>query len=230
MKTRFEVALLGGLLASALVACGGHDPGGGTQTLWVRAQAETDGSTSGSWFVVQVRDGSENGTLLNDAVVSIEGDNTGELVLPFDGGDFFGFRVGANIKRDLPWDTGWRLTVRRGKDELDAYLEAPGVTTITAPVGGTTFRRSNGENLVVEWKDEKGRRADVVEVDFRRADDADRTFGEDPREYEVDFNRLRAADDERIEVRRRNEVNLEGGVPGSRLTATTKHRIDLTVE
>ncbi len=229
MTSRRALLLLS-LTGSLLAACGGHDEGGGTKTLYVRAQAETDGSTKGSYIVVEVRQGSSEGQIVNDAVVTLRGDNTGEVGLPFQGGDWFGFRFGGYGKAELPWDTGWGLKVTRGADELEAYLEAPGITTITSPISWTTFRRANGDDLQVTWKDEKNRRADYVTIDFARANGADREMTGDERRYVVDFNRLEADDKERIEVKRRNEVNLAGGTPGSRFSATTKHRIELKVE
>lgn len=229
MTPRRALILLS-LSASFFAACGGHDEGRGTQTLYVRAQAETDGSTRGSLIFIEVRQGSSEGQLLNDAVVTLTGDNTGEFALPWQGIDFFGFRAGGYGKTELAWDTGWGLTVKRGNDELEAYIEAPGITTITQPISGTTFRRSNGEDLEVRWKDEKNRRADFVTVDFTRANDADRDLTGDPRSYVVDYNRLVAHEREQIEVRRKNEVNLAGGTPGSRFSATTRHRVELKVE
>jgi hypothetical protein len=221
MDTRGAVflTLATGLL---LAACGGHDPGSGSRTLFVHAQAETDGSTDGSWMMVKVRQGNSEGQPVTDATVTVTGDNGGEVGLPFE--------LDGYTRRRISWDTGWGLEVKRGDDALQAYLEAPGITTITRPIGGTTFKRAAGDDLLVTWTDEKMRKADFVTVEFKRAGGADREFTGDPFEYEVELNRLVADDDERISVKRRNEVNLEGGTPGSRFSAVTRHRVDLKVE
>lgn len=217
-------------LTASLAACGGSNPGSGTQTLFVSALAQSDGSSNGSFMAVEVREGHSEGTLISDAVVTIEGDESGEFNLGWTGANFWGFKFGAYTKENLAWDTGWRLNVKRGEDHLDAYLVAPGQTTITAPLGGTTYMRSSGEPLVVQWKDGEGRQADVASVRFKTSEQANREFANDPMEYEVEPNHLQPDDDERIEVERRNEVKLEGGTPGSLFRAITRHRIEFRIE
>lgn len=218
------------LFAFVVAGCG-SDPGSGSKTLFVKALAESDGSTDGTFLAVEVRQGTSDGELISDAVVNIVGDDTGEFNLPWNGGNFFGYKFGSYSKQ-LTWDKGWKLSVKRGQDELDAYLVAPGVTTITEPIAGTTFRRGAGEPLTVKWKDGFDRRADNVEVDFDDAQgQADKAFTqEDPLEAEVQANTLVATDKEKVRVIRRNEINLEGGVPGSTFRAVTHHRIEFAVE
>lgn len=229
MRT-LSVLVVGGLLFG-MVGCGGSNPGSGTKTLFVKAHAETRGSTDSSWMAVEVREGHSEGNLINDAVVTIRGNKTGEYNLGWEGISFGGFRAGAYLRNELAWDTGWHITVKRGDDGLEAYLEAPGLTTITDPIGGTTFRRADGNPMVVRWKDTDGRRAQIVTVDFDKADNADRQFSDfdDPGEVQLEANVL-VADKERLELRRRNEVKLEGGTAGSVMSAETKHRIEFVVE
>lgn len=217
-------------LAASLVACGGSNPGNGTRTLFVNARAESDGASDGSLLMVEVREGHSEGTLITDAVVTINGNETGEFNLPWVGANFGGFKFGAYAKDNLTWDTGWSLNVKRGEDYLDAYLVAPGHTTITAPLGGSTYRRSSGEPLVLQWKDGEGRGADLTTVRFKTSEQANRDFTDDPMEYEVEPNHLQADDDERVEVERRNEVNLEGGTAGSIFRAVTRHRVEFAIE
>lgn len=224
-------ALIIGGMVFGLMGCGGSNPGGGTKTLFVKAHAETRGSTDSSWLGVEVRDGHSEGNIVSDAIVTIYGDKTGEFALPWQGINWGGFQAGAYVKEGISWDTGWKIEVKRGEDGLDAYLEAPGITTITEPIGGTTFRRTDGEPLIVKWKDGEGRRAQIVTVDFDHSDGADRNFSDfdDPMEVSIEPNILNP-DNERVEVRRKNEVQLEGGTAGSAFSAETKHRIEFVVE
>ncbi|MGA9522385.1 MAG: hypothetical protein WBV82_13030 [Myxococcaceae bacterium] len=222
--------MLCGVMALAAAGCGGSDPGTGSRTLWVKAEAVTDGSTDGTELFIQVRQGGETGEILTDAVVTIEGDKTGEFAVPWTGIKWGDFAAGGYLRDDFAWDTGWRISVKRGSDDLVAYIEAPGVTEIGKPLANTTYRRSDAQPLVVQWRDTEGRRAELVEVDFQESNEADRTLNEDPGELEIEYNRLEAKNDERLEVRRRNEINLEGGVVGSTFRATTRHTIRFNIE
>ncbi len=222
--------ILCGAMALAAVGCGGSDPGTGTKTLWVKAEAVTDGSTPGTGMFIQVRQGGENGALVKDAVVTIEGDRTGEVTLPFSDEEWWGFIPGGYYRDEFAWDTGWRIEVRRGNDELVAYIEAPGVTHITSPIANTTFTRGNAQPLVVQWKDTEGRKAEIVEIDFGKSNEADRTLTEDTGELKLEYNRLEAQKDERLSIRRRNEINLEGGVVGSTFKVTSQHDIRFNIE
>lgn len=218
------------VLATTLLAGCGSNPGGGTRSLYVKAEAWSDGSTDGTWISVEVRDGSSNGTILNDATVSMHGNRSGDFNLPWEGVSFGNFRAGSYHKGSMAWDSGFQISVKRGNDALDGYLEVPGVTTIVNPLGGTTFRRADGQPLVVKWKDDVSHVAQKVTVTFDHADAANSILNQDPLQLPVDPNRLVAASPERVEVRRENTVNLAGGVAGSSFTGTTRHRIDFNVE
>ena len=213
----------------ALVGCGGSNPGGGTKTLFVKATAHSDGSTDGSWLGIEVRDGSESGSLITDAVVTVRGDKEGEFNLPWSGINWGGFKAGLYLKDKMAWDQGWSISVKRGNDNLDAYLVAPGVTTITEPIDGTVFRRGDGQPFTLKWKDGEGRHSDSVKIDFNKAD-ADVDLDEDPMERQIEANRLTATNNETVTVTRSNTIDLAGGTPGSRFTAETTHHISFVVE
>jgi len=225
MRTLFQT-----LAAMTLLAGCGSSPGGGTRTLYVKAEAWSDGSSDGTWISVEVRQGSSDGTLLNDATVSMHGSKSGDFSLPWQGISFGNFRAGSYHKGQMAWDSGFQISVKRGNDALDAYLEVPGITTITNPLGGTTFRRADGQPLMVKWKDDVNHVAQKVTVTFDHSDGATSILNADPLQLQVDPNRLVAASPENIEVRRENTVNLAGGVSGSSFTATTRHRIDFNIE
>lgn len=225
-------SLSGAVLALSLfaTACGeSNDKGGGTRTLYVEAFAQTDGSINGTSVVVGVRDGSPQGAILSDAVVVFRGEKNGEFSLPWQGLAFGDFRSGAYVRTALPWDSGWQIEVTRGEDHLDAFLKVPGFTTITQPIGGTTFSRTAGRPLVVRWADSEEQEAMRVEVKLKKADQR-RELGEDPFELAFDAGLLRVEDKEEVEVRRSSELALNGGVPGSLFRATSRHSLEFRVE
>lgn len=227
---KLSALIVGGMMLG-LVGCGGSNPGGGTKTLFVKAQAESRGTLESSAIRVEVREGHSEGPVVSDAVVTVRGNETGEYNLSWSGITWGDFKAGFYGRDNLEWDTGWKIEVRRGDDGLDAYLEAPGTTTVMEPIGGTAFRRADGKPLVVKWKDSDGHRAQVATVDFQKSDGADRQFADydDPFQVEIEPNIL-TPDSEKLEVRRKNEVKLEGGTPGSVFSAETKHQIEFVVE
>jgi hypothetical protein len=233
MFVRLEVnmrqSLLAALFLFSLSACGGTNPGGGTRTLFVRAVAESDGTTEGSTMAVEVREGASTGNLITDAVVTVRGAKTGEFNLAWEGVTFGNFTAGAYTKRQLPWDRSWSMTIKRGNDGLDFALEAPGITTITEPLSGANFDRAAGTPLVIKWKDADGVHADTVEIDLSRAG-YDQVLTEDTLEHTVEVNRMVAGTGERIDIRRYNDVNLAGGSAGSTFRATTRHRVTFNVQ
>ena len=87
--------------------------------------ASSDGSRDGSRVAIEVREGGASGTLLTDATVTIRGNRTGELTLPWQGVTWGDFRLGSYARENLLWDTGWQLKITRGNDGLDAYLGVP---------------------------------------------------------------------------------------------------------
>jgi hypothetical protein len=227
MRSLFAVVL--GVVAVVGMACGGSNPGGGTKTLYVDAQAVSDGSTDGTWIRVCVRDGYKDGPVVTDAVVEVRGDRTGEFNLPWEGVDWFGCAAGAHARGGIAWDTGWALNVRRGDDYLDAYVQAPGITEISQPFANSTFRRADGEPLIVKWEDRVGHRAESSSVQLHQADQFF-PLPNDPLQYSIQVNMLVGTGDERVEVTRTNNVTLAGGTPGSVFSASTHRTISFVVE
>lgn len=208
-----------------LTACGGTSPGSGTKTLYVNARLSTDGSTDGTRARVQVRAGSATGAPVTDAQVKLRGSKLEQRTLSANGNS------GDYDTGNFAWDDVFLLEVVRGSDALEAALEAPGVTVITAPIASTTFRRADGAPLKIQWKDEKGRRADIANLEFDKANVSDSWANDsEPFQVEIEANRLVAEDKERIDLERSNEVSLAGGTAGSLMRATTSHRVEFTVE
>lgn len=215
-----------GVLAGAvlLTACGGSDPGSGTQTLYVEATASSDGSSDGTSLLVVVRDGSSSGAFIQDATVTLTGDRGTAYTPAFVG--IFG--VGGYYKNAINWEGGWRLRIVRGNDNMEAYVAGPGLTDITAPQANSTFTKANAQSLVVQWKDEMGRAMPNASVKFRRAN-VDRTT-QDTGSFTVDSSTLVAATDERITVTRWTELSLKGGVTGSTFKAQTTAELPIIVQ
>lgn len=208
-------------IAALGAACGGSNPGSGSKTLYVQALAESDGSAGGTSIDVEVRDGSSQGLVVGDATVTVTGDSTGNLPLSWDGNSRYS---GGGFD----WDTGWSIDVKRGDDVLQAYLQAPGITIITNPISATTFTRADGNPLIVKWQDE-GHRAEAVRIELNDSNFR-RDLSNDPLELAIPVNSLVPTGNERVEVNRSTEVNLEGGTPGSLFRATTRHRIEFIVQ
>lgn len=216
-------------LLGLLASCGGSNPGGGTRTLYVKGQVYSDGSTDGTAMAFEVREGNSGGTVITDAVVIVRGDQSGEMALPWTGVQWGSFAAGSYYTRSFAWQTGWHVEVRRGNDRLDAYLEAPGITTITQPIAGTTFSRAAAKPMEILWRDSFDRKAKQVDVDLDKAD-YKISLADDTHSHLVEPNRLVADGSERIRIERFNEVELAGGTPGSSFRATTRHQIELRVE
>jgi hypothetical protein len=210
----------------SLVGCGFFsDPGAGTQTFYVEAVAESDGSSDGTFLQVFTRQGSNSGDIVTDATVELIGEKGTSHVLPWVGV----FGIGVYRKNNIIWEAGWRLRITRGSDRVEAYLNAPGVTSILEPAAGATFNRADGRPLVVRWKDESGHGAQTFSVDTARADYSI-ARAEDPGLVQLEASRLVASTDERITIKRTSEVKLNGGVVGSFFKATTKAEVRLVVQ
>jgi len=218
-------SILGGVAGAVLLtACGGSDPGSGTQTLYVEATATSDGSSDGTSLLVVVRDGSSSGSFIQDAQVTLIGDRGTTYAPAFVG--IFG--LGGYYKNGINWEGGWRLRIVRGNDNMEAYVAGPGLTDITAPAENSTFDRAAAQSLVVAWKDEMGRAMPNASVKFRRAN-VDRTT-QDTGSFPVDSATLVAATDERITVTRWTELSLKGGVTGSSFKAQTTVERNIIVQ
>jgi len=207
-----------------LNACAVSDPGTGTQTLYVTAVAQSDGSSNGTSLSVVVQNGSSSGATVTDATVTLIGDKGSTYTLPFVG--IFGF--GANFKNNIAWEGGWRLRIQSGNDNLEAYIAGPGLTTITAPTEGSTFVKASAPNMLVQWRDEMGRHAMTTSMKFRRGS-VDTTV-DDNGAHSVDSASLVAASDERITITRTVSLDLRGGVTGSTFKATTSAERNIIVQ
>ncbi len=216
------------LAATALLgaaACGGSDPGSGTQTLYVQAQAASDGTTGGTVLGVTVRQGDANGSVIDNATVTITAADGTRYSLPWVGA----FKIGGYTKSNLAWSPAWHLQVVDGADQLEATLSAPGATVITSPKPGSTFDRNAGRPLTVAWRDDAGKGAMGVDIHLAKSGYSHSVTG-DPGHYDIDPGRLDAHDNEQLSVSRWTQVQLAGGAVGSTFKATTTDHISFTIQ
>lgn len=203
------------LTAVLLSACGG------TGTLYVTARFSSDGSTPSSRARVQVREAASTGSLVTDAQVFVTGSKMPKTAIPF-----------AMMRNEYQadgfgWDESLRLEVVRGSDRVEATVQSPGFSVLTAPTQMGTVVKANG--LLVTWRDAGNVPANIVRLQLNRAD-YDVTLAEDKFQHRIGADPLVVTPDEFIYLERSNEVAPEGGAPGSVITATTTHGIGFIVE
>lgn len=214
-----------GALAVLTAGCG-SDPGSGTKTLYVDAQMESDGSSNGTRATIEVRQGSSGGSVVSDAVVVLVGDKGGRP--PLDNGQSF---LGIYTAIGFAWEPGWRLQITRGADKLEAFIVAPGLTSITHPLPGQIFDHTANASLPVRWKDDVGRWADQVTVDADHGDYNDQLRADDPGERAIPSTAwTQPYAQERITVTRENLLNLAGGAAGSVFKARTSANVNFAVQ
>ena len=222
-RPRIPYLTLAATVLLGAAACGGSDPGGGTKTLYVQATAVSDGTNSGTLLAVSVRQGDANGTVIDNANVTMTAANGTQYDLPWVGLGKFG----TYTKSNLPWSPAWHLQIVDGADQLQATLSAPGATVITSPSPGSTFDRSTGKPLTVAWRDDAGKGA--MGVDLQVASYKHSVTG-DPGHYDIDPGRLDAHDNAHLQVSRWTQVALAGGTAGSTFKATTSDQISFTIQ
>ncbi|SRR5881296_89065 len=226
---RFLTISLGLAVLSGPLGCGDstgpaasrNNPGTGTNSLKVTADidANDDPAAVGGFvtdYLVTVRDGASN--KVSGATVRI-GTSTGTLTLPETGagsGDYFvsgsGFPSG-----DFP------LSVVRGADTVrDVVLGGPGVHTITAPLQNATVPAN--QPLTVRW---------TVPSQATQAEVETNDFGPfalpDTSAYRIAGASNPANATQRIRVFRYNEVNIAGGLIGSRMRVQVRNTVEPVV-
>lgn len=208
-------------LATAL-ACGGdstgpaanrNSGGTGTSTLLVTADIDASNSLGGfrTDYDVNLRDAL--GNRVSGATVTIYNSALGTLTLPETApgsGDYF------NTRPSFPAGD-FRLEVTRGTDDVrGVVLGGPGVHTITAPANGSVATAS--QPMTVRWSVPS--QASAIEIETRN-------FGPialaDIGSYTIAGANNPANNDQRVEVRRYNEVEIAGGRPGSRFRVTVEN-------
>ena len=214
--------------AVLLAACGGdstnpsgpapdrNDPGSSSSTLLVIANVDASDAAGGfdTDFNVSVRDAA--GSPVSGAVVTISNAGLGTVALletPANSGDYAASRATFS-------GGDFALTVIRGTDDVrDVVVGGPGVHTITAPLVNATV--SGQQALMVTW---------TVPSTAKSAELETRDFGpiaiQDIGSFQIPVASNATRPDQRIRVFRFNEVDLAGGLPGSRLRIKIRQTVE----
>ncbi len=215
-------SILAGTALIAATACGGdstgpaatrNSPGTGSATLFVSADIDASNVTGGfsTDYDVSLRDAL--GNPVSGATVTISNSSLGTLTLPetvAGSGNYF------NTRLNFPAGD-FRLDVTRGADNVrGVILGGPGVHTITAPANGSVATAN--QPMAVRWSVPSQAKATEVET---------RDFGPvamaDAGSYTIAGANNPIRNDQRVRVRRYNEVDIVGGRPGSRLRVTVEN-------
>lgn len=214
--------ILAGTALIAATACGGgstgpaatrNSPGTGSATLLVTARIDASNVTGGfsTDYDVSLRDAL--GNPVSGAVVTISNTSLGTLTLPetvAGSGNYF------NIRLSFPAGD-FRLDVTRGTDNVKGViLGGPGVHAISAPANGSVATAN--QPMAVRWNIPSQAKATEIET---------RDFGPiamaDAGSYTILGANNPIRSDQRVQVRRYNEVDIIGGRPGSSLRVTVEN-------
>ena len=211
----------------AVAACGGggdavgpavsrNNPGTGTGTLKVTADIDAANVPGGmsTDFTVSVRDGL--GNKVSGATVTVYNPSLGTMTLTetaAGSGDYFNTR--------LSFPSGdFTLAVVRGTDKVQGIvLGGPDVHSVTAPVAGSVA--TAGQPMTVRWSVPSRAKSAMLET---------RDFGPlalpDTGAYVIAGANSPANSNQRVRVSRYNEVDVAGGLPGSRLRVTIQQTVE----
>lgn len=220
------ISLIGAALVGA-AGCGDstgpatsrNNPGTGSSTLTVTADidANDDPTIIGGFstdYDVSVRVGA--GTPVSGATVTIKNPSLGTLTLPETAPGSGDYLLTGNT-----FPSGdFELNVVKATDNVrGVVLGGPGVHNITAPVKNATVPAN--QSLTVRW---------TVPSKAKSAEVETRDFGPvtlpDTGAYQIAGTSNPARPDQRIRVFRFNEVDIAGGLPGSRLRVTVRKTVE----
>ena len=192
-----------------------NNPGTGTGTLRVIAniEAENNNGSMRTEYSVSLRDAT--GNQISGATVTIKNRNAGTIPLAETGtgsSSYFSSRL------DFP-NGDFQLDIVRGADTVrGVVLGGPGVHNITAPTTGSSSVA--GQPMTVRWTVPSMAKIAVVENDdfgpFAVPDTGAFTIG-------GSFNPANSS--QIVTVSRYNEVEIAGGLPGSRLRVTVEREV-----
>lgn len=213
-----------GLMAGALVACGNgtgptverNDSGTGSLTLKVTADIDADDVVGGfvTDFDVTVKDAAGND--VSGAIVTIKNSTLGVITLletSAGSGDY-------TATRNIFPNGDFELNVERGTDNVKGVvLGGPGVHTITAPLANAVVTALQA--LTVTWDvPSQARSAELETHDYGSVVVPDNGEAVVPGLQNV------ARTAQRIRIWRFNEVDIAGGLPGSRLKVKVRQTVE----
>jgi hypothetical protein len=196
-----------------------NNPGTGTNTLKVTADidANDDPTVVGGFstdYSVSLRDGL--GNKVSSATVTVGNPNLGTLTLPETAPGSGDYLITGN---GFP-SGDFTLNVVRGTDNVqNVVLGGPGVHTITAPAKNATVPAN--QPLTVRWSVPSQATQAAVET---------KNFGPlflpDTGAYVIAGANNPANPSQRIRVARYNEVNIAGGLLGSRMRVQVRNTVE----
>ncbi len=191
-----------------------NDPGTGTGTLDIRADVDAFDEAGGlvTQFSVQVRDGI--GDAVTGATVTITNTGFGEVTLldPEGSGNYL-------AERNAFHEGDFTLSVVSGTDVVEGVvLGGPGIHTITVP--GVDSPAAAGQAMTVRWNvPSQARSAEVETKDYGPV------LLPDTGAVIIPAASNPAAADQRIRVFRFNEVDIAGGLFGSRMRLEVRQSV-----
>ncbi len=222
---RFKMFAFIGMSAAILfAACGDsltdpaierNDPGTGTGTLDIRADVDAFDEAGGfiTEFSVRLRDGI--GDPVVGATVTITNDGFGEVMLldPQGSGDYV-------AERPTFHEGDFTLMVVSGTDMVEGVvLGGPGIHTISEPLTDSTVAAD--QPLTVRWDvPSQARSAEVETKDYGPV------LLPDTGAVIIPGASNPARVDQRIRVFRFNEVDIAGGLFGSRMRVEVRQSVD----
>ncbi len=232
MTIRALTAMLGIVSAAVLGACSSstgpassrNNPGTGTSTLKVTADidANDDPTIIGGFstdYAVSVRDGL--GNKVSGATVTIANASLGTITLPETAPGSGDYLLTGNT-----FPSGdFALNVVKGTDNVKGViLGGPGVHNITTPIANATV--GAGQALTVRWSvPSQAKSAEVETKDFGPVTLPDTGA------YVISGANNPANASQRVRVFRFNEVDIAGGLPGSRLRVQVRKTVEpITVQ
>jgi hypothetical protein len=214
---RIAIALL-----ASLAACGGNSaatnqniPGTGSSTLLVTADISGSTATGApvTSFQVDVRDGI--GSRVSGATVSISNGALGSVPLVE---TTAGTGRYINSHSSIP-SGNFTLSVVRSPDKVEGVVVGgPGVCTVNAPVQNAVVVAN--QPFPLSWTTPA--QAKSVEISTRDYD----ALGPDTGTYTIPAASNPARTNQRLNLSRVNEVDIAGGLPGSRLRVTFISTVD----
>lgn len=193
-----------------------NKPGTGTNTLKVTADIDADDVTGGfsTDFDVVVRDGS--GNAVSGATVTISNSDLGTLSLVETGAGSGDYQATRSV-----FPAGdFALSVVRGSDNIkDVVVGGPGGHAITEPKASTPVPAL--QPLTIKWTAPlKAKSAEVETRNFNAVTLPDTGA------FVVPGAQNPARPDQRVRVWRFNEVDIAGGLPGSRFRVKVRQTIE----
>ncbi|MFL5365893.1 MAG: hypothetical protein ACJ781_10510 [Myxococcales bacterium] len=209
--------------ALALAACGGNSnvtdhnrPGTGTSTLLVTGDINASQSSGGplTSFQIDVRDGLSN--KVSGATVTVHNDDLGDVPLVE-----ANIGSGRYVNSKAAFPTGdFTVSVVRNADNVQGVVVGnPGAHTVNAPTPNSTVPAN--QPLQLSWTTPSTAKSVSIKT---------KTFGPaqapDTGAYTIPATSNPAMTSQHLDVSRFNEVDIAGGLAGSRLRVTYTTSVD----